>query len=619
MSNTSSSIVTSNDLIINKTRIRDSDGFVATIRYVGTVASAKNSNEIYAGVEWDDVTRGKHDGSVICRQSKNLVRHFSIHSGHATAGSFLRLNKVDIGVELDRKLIQSRYVDNDAPLVAPNNVLPYTARTSSGREKTIEFLGEMKIRKRQQMEDLDEISLRGMGISKISNLEGCREDMKTTFEHVKEIDLAGNLFCDWDSLFEIMRIFQSVERVSFASNQIHDLSPLTNSDAWVWSRLKVLNVNKISMTSFQTVLQLEKLCPNLEQLCLAHNDLSDMDKLDDTTRTSTDNNVQVTPMTGFMSLKLLDCSSCKINSWETQVRKFSQLPNLEILILDDNPIPFISMAKDSSQSEFKTLNNLQIAGSTITQWSGIDCIANFSSLTTLRFRKCPLTDAIGTGEARAGTIARIPQITHLNASQITEKERIESERRYVSVVSREMLKDFNESDSNAASSERELIFKKYTRFEELMSKHKDTMIASQSLSGANDGKISNNAINVTIRSMAAESCTCAPMQKRLPSSMKVQRLKLMCSRAFGLNIELQLLHFRSEGDAFPTELDDDENTIGYYGVSDGAEILMNEIDLEAIQREEKNRSDMHERRIDEQEKATNAMQALQKSNHLKIS
>jgi len=34
-----------------KTRILDSDGFVATVLYVGTVASAKNSSEVYVGGE----------------------------------------------------------------------------------------------------------------------------------------------------------------------------------------------------------------------------------------------------------------------------------------------------------------------------------------------------------------------------------------------------------------------------------------------------------------------------------------------------------------------------------------------------------------------------------------
>ena len=40
------------------------DGFRATVRYVGPVATSKSTDTVYAGVEWDDATRGKNDGAV---------------------------------------------------------------------------------------------------------------------------------------------------------------------------------------------------------------------------------------------------------------------------------------------------------------------------------------------------------------------------------------------------------------------------------------------------------------------------------------------------------------------------------------------------------------------------
>ncbi len=639
--NAASSIA--NSLVVDQTRIQDSDGFVATVRYVGPVASAKNSKEIYAGVEWDDETRGKHDGSVICRRTNEIVRHFNIKnttsSSSSHAGSFLRLNKIDTGVDLDLKLIQSRYVDHDAPLVAPNNLLPYSARTSSGREKPIEFLGEMNVRKRQQVGDLNDISLRGMGISRIVSSEASRKEMVDTFGHTKEVDLAGNLFSDWKVLFDIVEIFPSLEWMSFASNKIHDLPTTMTFKEGQWSNLKVLNVKNADIRSFQTILKLEKLCPNLEELCVAYNDLSDMNAVQ-----AIDDHEPSAALGGwFQQLKLLDLSSCNISSWKDQVRRFRNLPKLETLVLDDNYITSIVVSKLEAETEFVSVKNIQIAGSSINQWDGIESLANLSNLKSLRFRKSPLTDTIGTGEARSGTIARVPQIEYLNASQISEKERLEAERRYVSTASRELLKitskmSLENKESGArkndiggdgcavassssvlseteivVSEEQDLFHKKYPRFEELMAKHKDTMMAATQSSSSFNSTISNNAINVTIRSMAVESCTHEPLQKRLPSSMKVERLKIMCSRAFGLDIELQILHFREEGDAFPTELDDDDNTIGYYGVSDGAEILMNEIDVEAIKREDKNKVEMHKQRIKEQEEASNTLQAMQKN------
>lgn len=51
---------------------------------------------------------------------------------------------------------------------------------------------------------------------------------------------------------------------------------------------------------------------------------------------------------------------------------------------------------------------------------------------------------------------------------------------------------------------------------------------------------------LTIRSMAAGSCDAQPLQKRLPRSLQVGRIKAMCARAFGVDVDLQILHFRVE-------------------------------------------------------------------------
>ena len=48
---------------------------------------------MYIGVEWDDVTRGKHNGSAVGSDGV-LVRHFVCADG---AGSFLKPKKIKRG------------------------------------------------------------------------------------------------------------------------------------------------------------------------------------------------------------------------------------------------------------------------------------------------------------------------------------------------------------------------------------------------------------------------------------------------------------------------------------------------------------------------------------------
>ena len=55
------------------------------LRYIGPV---KGQEGTWVGLEWDDTSRGKHDGTT------GGVKYFSCLSGGSTAGSFVRSEKV---------------------------------------------------------------------------------------------------------------------------------------------------------------------------------------------------------------------------------------------------------------------------------------------------------------------------------------------------------------------------------------------------------------------------------------------------------------------------------------------------------------------------------------------
>lgn len=551
-------MVSAVDLRPNITRVRDPSGFIGTVLYVGPVASAKSTSEIYAGISWDDVTRGKHDGSVICRTTNQLVRHFKCGP---TQGSFLRLSKVDVGVALSPELMRSRYVKPGAELVAPDNILPHVARTAGGRDKAIEFWGEIKIRNRQQLEVVEEISLRMLGIS-----GPCSKELQFEMEefgHLRGIDLAGNLLSDWEDVLTILRQFPKLQNVSVASNRINDLG--STSSIGEFPHIRSLNLNNCNISSFQTLRLIGKAMPNLEELCVAHADLSDIE--------------QHTPDTDtieelFPNLILLDLSDCKLTSWENHIQPFRNLPMLESLILNLNAIDSIVVPEsDNTRAPFPSLASLQIAGNPLPSWTALDDLNSITSLRSLRLRSTPLTNLLGVGEVRSTAIARFPSLEFFNASPISERERNEAERRYVSTVARELLLissgallstnnnglgTVDSSGDSEVDAKQAEVFARHPRFKHLMTKHKDTMMALNSSAAGTDssgsGKIGEDVINVTIRSMAASSCDVEPLQKRLPRSLQVGRIKAMCARAFGLDIDLQILHFRIEVSVVQDEL-----------------------------------------------------------------
>ncbi|KAL3765414.1 hypothetical protein ACHAWU_002332 [Discostella pseudostelligera] len=593
--------MTPNDLRPNITRVRDTSGFVGTIVYIGPVASAKSSTEIYAGIIWDDITRGIHDGSVICRSTNQIVRHFKCGP---TQGSFLRLSKVDVGVALTPEVMRSRYVKPDAELVAPDNLLPHVARTAGGRDKPIEFWGEVKIRNRQQLEVVGEISLRMLGIARPCSAE--QQVEMEEFNHLKSIDLAGNLLSDWEDVLGILRQFNNLESLSLASNRINDLSPAA-IDGFSMSGMTSLNLNSTNISSFRTLQLIGKAMPNLKELCVAHSDLADL---------GSDENHHDDTIPVFQHLVLLDLSDCNLTSWDEQVLHLHHLPKLESLILNDNVIEHIPPTEGKA-TIFSALASLQLAGTSISSWSSIDSLHSLPSLRSLRLRNTPLTSSMGVGEVRSVVIARLPNLELFNASPISERERTEAERRYVSNVARELLMTSTSgalpSDETQANANQNEIHARHPRFHLLLEKHKETMMPSISRSGqSGQANIGDDVIGITIRSMAASSCDMEPLRKRIPTSLKVGRIKAMCAREFGLEIDLQILHFSVENDPFPTELDDADHTLAYYGVSDGAEILMNEIDVEAREREKARKAAEHICRMEEQEKHVAVLQSMQK-------
>ncbi|KAL3921473.1 MAG: hypothetical protein SGILL_002731 [Bacillariaceae sp.] len=590
LDNTKSAItvVSPSDLVAGETRVRDGDGFVGTVAYVGPVASSKNPTEVYAGIVWDDASRGKHDGSVISRQTNSIVRHFSCGPSQGSQGSFLRLRKLDVGVPLTSALLRSKYVDMNAPIIAPNNLLPHTLVTSNGKKKSIEFFGELQIRERQQIERLDNISLRRIGISRASENE---EEFKS-FHHIKELDLAGNLLSNWVQVLKIMRQFPELENVSLAHNHIRDVvaPTLEPADALFgiqFDHIRVLNLNNCCIDTFETVAWVSKAMPNLESLCVANSDLSDIESFH---------------VTGFDKLQRLDCSNCKFDRWDDQVDKFAGLPNLESLCLNDNAIQSIPRHAGAAPS-FQRLVSLQISGSSISSWGDLEGTNSFSQLKSLRLKNAPLTSELGEGDLRSTCLARFPQLEYLNASSISKTERIEAERRYVALVSHLIQR------CNIEGAPEEEILNEHPRYAELREVHKNLVFSSNS--SEKSESLASSIYNVTIRSLAPASCTTEPVTKRLPGTLNVERLKALCSRIFGLDYDLVSLRFRTDAlDSLPIEMEEDDRTLNYYGLCDGAEILMNEVDLSARAVNQKKKQDEHERRIEEQDRSITAMKEL---------
>jgi hypothetical protein len=187
-------------------------------------------------------------------------------------------------------------------------------------------------------------------------------------------------------------------------------------------------------------------------------------------------------------------------------------------------------------SGFLQLKHINLTLLAVRDWPSIQGLSALPKLTSLSMQSTPLTSSMGAAEIRYQLIARFPRIETLHSSPIAMQERSEAEKRYVSQVTQELLFLQKENDQE------EYLKQKHPRFAELADKYQSILKRQ----GGNGGGPSSYTATVTIISMASESCQVEPIQRRLPSSLTIGRLKSICWRAFGLDIDLQVLYYRTK-------------------------------------------------------------------------
>jgi tubulin-specific chaperone E len=79
---------------------------IGTIKYVGYLDGDEAIKELYYGIEWDDVKRGKHDGTFKGK------KYFT--TKYPTSGSFVKPSKVDFGVDIYKAALDKYTCDVDA-------------------------------------------------------------------------------------------------------------------------------------------------------------------------------------------------------------------------------------------------------------------------------------------------------------------------------------------------------------------------------------------------------------------------------------------------------------------------------------------------------------------------
>ncbi|KAL2580336.1 hypothetical protein AAZV13_15G118000 [Glycine max] len=484
---------------------------IGTVKYVGPV---EGYSDTWVGVDWDN-GEGKHDGSI------NGVQYF--HAKSERSGSFVRAHNLNQGISL-LEALESRYKSESTKDEDEEDDM-YVLSTSNQRV-SVQLLGKDKVYdKLSRFEKLTSVSLSYMGISS----PGIPSHINNTVPNIKELDLTGNLLLEWKDVGTICEQLPALRTINLSNNL---MSPY-KSELPLLKNIKVVVLNNTGVDWEQL---LRQSLTTIEELHIMANNIS---------RTL-----------GFHYLQLLNLEDNCIDEWK-EIMKLSQLRCLEKLYLNRNCLSSLFYPDNGGRYEsevtcykpFQNLHCLLLANNNIGDLASVDSLNLFPNLVDIRLSDNPITDSGRGGVPRFVLIARLAKVQILNGSEVTPRERKDSEIRYARLVVSKFLE-----------------LKKIHGIED----------ERPSIGATVPQTISSGLLSITLNCVGASMGEKPSLTKKLPATTTVGKLKFLCESFFKLTSMKLKLYLPEEGSPFPMLLDNDTSSLMDLGIGNDSIILVDE-------------------------------------------
>lgn len=497
-----------------------SGGERATVRYVGPVPPTKG---VWLGVEWDIPERGKHDGV------HEGVQYFTCSV--PGAGSFVRPSKVSFGLDFLSAVDQVYSTD-------PDEVLNEDICVSN---KKLEWEGL----KDRSLESLDSIILNRCDV----NGPGAEGEIRKTTPSVRWLDLSRTLIGRWDNVAAITEQMEALEGLQLSFNRLQMPSdPPLLSKAFL--NLRVLALNHCQLT-WEQVLQCAPMWPQLEDLGLEENRISDL----------------TSPGDLLQKVKCLSLSKNPLN--QETVLALASMPSLEQLNLSETGLSVIHFTDASPGAEtemFPALKILNLDQNKISEWTIVNELGKLRSLVQLSCRGNPLkTLDLNHRTVLQLIIAKLSKLQRLNNCKIEPEERRGAELDYIKLFGEAWLEA-------GGSGQLSPVF---------ITEHPTYMSLIQKYGAPEEGELKkpqpfalkNQLLKLTFE--FPDDSERSPMQKKLPGSMEVQKVKGLLHRLLKIpaaNLTLSYSSPKVVGTEF--QIDNDLKSLQFYSIEDGDTVLV---------------------------------------------
>jgi len=524
----------------------ESDGYYGTVRFVGNLqnhGTAKiQQDSTWVGVEWDEPSRGKHDGSF------GGIRYFTTQ--HPSGGSFLRPQKCNTGVSFSKALV-NRYRGPSA-----GNKLSEISLSAQNHIPEMESLGTDGVHEiRGYLSKVSTGSVHGMFVS----ASGMDDDLASCVAGFTNLDLSTNLLTEWSEIALIINQMPQLKVLNVSENRLR----VPFQGISVLCDVKVLYMNRLEY-DWSSVSCSAQLFAHLRELHVCYN------------RIATIENVLVSP---FTEMTLIKIEGNPIASWNALL-PLGDLPQLQTLIANECRLTSVRFPGSVTPSDcFPSLESLSISDNEIADWQSINELNRLRSLSSLRFASNPLSDGAKAADARHTAVAKIAHLQWCNGAFILPTERHGAEIDYLRLYSSEWKRaggtgNLNEPLDAAFTVE-------HPRYVEMARKYGPVEEVQEKKSSA----LKNNLVTVQIRSTSSNET----LTKQLPVKMTVQKLKVLVKRIFKIAdiSSIHLVHTvlkessDDKSDSSPLrsvnaevcaciEMDNDLRELSFYSLEDNA-------------------------------------------------
>lgn len=443
-------------------------GALCTVRYIGPLPSTKGD---WLGVEWDDVTRGKHDGQY---EGKRV---FQCLSSSLTAASFIRPSRKNDPERTLLEAIKFKY--------APSTEVTQSRSPAWATESTIEISGKVveevgfdKIEKQlSTLTNLKIVLVDELVVSGIAPRGSSREDIQAaqvelakTCPNIVELDIGWSVIETWQDIVDICAPLKKLKILKASGLRLRDFGAHhLGGEGGPFRTIEELQINECLLRPAQVTQVLSSAGPHgfpgLKTLSLSLNELE------------TFKNIQTGQELIYPSVTAVVLDKNRFTNLSSLPTLMTLFPNINTLSLQGNAISSLGLDTSATPStqRFETLETLNLAGNQISDYSFVNALATlFPNLTSLRISRNPLYDQAESlrddaPQSRAAprapvrdstsyylTLARIPHLKSLNYTTITPRDREEGEIFYLSVATNE-IKQILDSDASSPLSPEEKV------------------------------------------------------------------------------------------------------------------------------------------------------------------